>query len=43
MIPLSLSEGGDNVQLTPTELIALGTFIVEVIMLLYVISDHIKK
>ena len=30
-------------QLTPTELIALGTLIVEVIMLLYVISDHIKK
>ena len=29
--------------MTPTELIALGTFLVEVIMLLYVISDHIKK
>jgi hypothetical protein len=29
--------------LTPSELIALGTFCVEVIMLLYVISDHTKK
>ena len=29
--------------MTPTELIALGTLVVEVIMLLFVISDHIKK
>ena len=29
--------------MTPTELIALGTLVVEVIILLFVISDHIKK